>query len=45
MTNKHTLSVLVDVAGAPKIPSQALAIALAAPLSFLGNKLWAFRVA
>jgi putative flippase GtrA len=38
------LSLLVDVAGLPKVASQAIAIAVAAPLSFLGNKYWTFAV-
>jgi putative flippase GtrA len=26
-----------------KVPAQAIAIAAATPLNFLGNKLWSFR--
>jgi putative flippase GtrA len=37
------LEVLVSVAGLPKVLSQAIAIASATPLSFVGNKLWSFR--
>ena len=37
------LEVLVSVAGLPEVGAQALAIASATPLSFVGNKLWAFR--
>ena len=40
--NLAVLSLLVDVAGAPELPSQALAVALAMPLNFIGNKLWTF---
>ena len=36
------LALLVDVLGAPEIPSQAIAIALATPVNFIGNKLWTF---
>ena len=41
--NLVLLALLVDAAGLPKIDAQALAIAAATPLSFLGNKLWTFR--
>ena len=37
------LEVLVSAAGLPKVLSQAIAIASATPLSFVGNKLWSFR--
>lgn len=37
------LFALVEGLGAPKVPAQAIAIAAATPLSFLGNKLWSFR--
>jgi putative flippase GtrA len=40
--NLIVLSVLVDVAGAPELPSQAFAVAFAMPLNFIGNKLWTF---
>jgi putative flippase GtrA len=36
------LEVLVTVLGLPEVPAQAIAIAAATPLSFLGNKLWTF---
>ncbi|HVS29518.1 MAG TPA: GtrA family protein [Solirubrobacteraceae bacterium] len=36
------LQVLLGV-GLPKISAQALAIAAATPLNFLGNRLWSFR--
>jgi putative flippase GtrA len=29
--------------GMPKVPAQALAVALVTPWNFLGNKLWSFR--
>ncbi|MGH2877816.1 MAG: GtrA family protein [Solirubrobacteraceae bacterium] len=34
---------LVDGAGFPKVVAQALSIAAATPLSFVGQKLWSFR--
>ena len=37
------LFALVEFAGVPKVPAQAIAIVAATPLSFLGNKLWSFR--
>jgi putative flippase GtrA len=37
------LSLLVEGAGVPKVPAQALAVAASMPLNFLGNKLWSFR--
>ncbi len=37
------LEILVAGAGAPKLAAQAVAIAAATPLNFLGNKLWSFR--
>ncbi len=33
---------LVVVAGVPEVPAQAIAIAVATPCNFLGNKLWSF---
>jgi len=36
------LELLVAGAGMPEVPAQALAIVLATPLNFLGNKLWSF---
>ena len=37
------LTLLVELAGMSKVPAQALAVAAATPLNFLGNKLWSFR--
>jgi len=37
------LTVLVEDAGLAKVPAQAIAVAGATPLNFLGNKLWSFR--
>ncbi len=36
------LELLVSVAGLPEVPAQALAIATAMPLNFIGNKMWSF---
>ena len=40
--NLAMLALLVDVLGASDIPSQAIAIAIAVPVNFIGNKLWTF---
>ena len=40
--NLALLEVLVDVVGVPEVPSQAVAVALAMPVNFIGNKLWTF---
>ena len=40
--NLVVLELLVTGAGMPEVPSQAIAIIAATPLSFLGNKLWTF---
>jgi putative flippase GtrA len=40
--NLVLLYLLVDVAGAPELPSQAIAVAAAMPFNFVGNKLWTF---
>ena len=37
------LTVLVEAGGLSKVPAQAVAVAAATPLSFLGNKLWSFK--
>jgi putative flippase GtrA len=36
------LEVLVAGVGVPDVPAQAIAIAAATPLNFMGNKLWSF---
>jgi dolichol-phosphate mannosyltransferase len=41
--NLVVLFALVELAGIEKVLAQAIAIAAATPLSFLGNKLWSFR--
>jgi dolichol-phosphate mannosyltransferase len=40
--NLALLALLVDTVGLQEVPAQALAIVLATPLTFLGNKLWTF---
>ena len=34
---------LVVIAGLPKVPAQAIAVLVAMPANFLGNRLWTFR--
>jgi dolichol-phosphate mannosyltransferase len=43
LLNLVVLHLLVEVAGMAEVPAQAIAIAAATPLNFLGNKLWSFR--
>ncbi len=40
--NLIVLELLVGAAGVPKVPGQAVAILVATPLNFVGNKLWSF---
>jgi dolichol-phosphate mannosyltransferase len=40
--NLVVLALLVDVAGAPPVASQAVAVGVAMPVNFVGNKLWTF---
>jgi putative flippase GtrA len=40
--NLAFLELLVSVLGLPEVPAQALAVAFATPLNFVGNKLWTF---
>jgi putative flippase GtrA len=40
--NLTILELLVAVGGLAEVPAQAIAIACATPVSFLGNKLWTF---
>jgi putative flippase GtrA len=40
--NLAVLSALVDGLGVAELPAQAIAIVVATPLSFIGNKLWTF---
>ena len=41
--NLIVLYTLVDAFGMAAVPAQALAIATATPLNFVGNKLWSFK--
>jgi putative flippase GtrA len=43
VANLGVLALLVEL-GVPEVPAQAVAIVVVTPLSFLGNKLWSFRV-
>jgi dolichol-phosphate mannosyltransferase len=36
------LDLLVNLGGVPPVPAQALSIAAATPVNFIGNKLWTF---
>jgi putative flippase GtrA len=38
------LELLVSVAGLPELPAQAISIAVATPLNFIGNKMWSFAL-
>jgi dolichol-phosphate mannosyltransferase len=40
--NLAFLELLVSVLGLAEVPAQALAVAFATPLNFVGNKLWTF---
>jgi putative flippase GtrA len=40
--NLVILELLVSTAGLAELPSQAIAVALATPVNFIGNKLWTF---
>ena len=40
--NLAVLELLVSVAEVPELPAQALAVAMAMPVNFIGNKLWTF---
>jgi putative flippase GtrA len=40
--NLVLLELLVSVAGLAELPSQAVAVAVAMPVNFIGNKLWTF---
>ena len=40
--NLALLELLVSSAGLAELPAQALAVALAMPVNFIGNKLWTF---
>lgn len=38
------LELLITAAGVPKVIAQAISLALATPVNFVGNKLWSFRL-
>jgi putative flippase GtrA len=40
--NLIVLALLVDEIGVAEVPSQAIAVAFAMPINFIGNKLWTF---
>lgn len=40
--NLVVLELLVSAAGVAEVPSQAIAVAIAMPVNFVGNKLWTF---
>jgi len=42
--NLAALYLLVDVAGLPELSGQAVAVAIAMPANFVGNKLWTFSL-
>ncbi len=42
LINLAALEILVSEAGIGELPAQALAVAIAIPFNFLGNKLWTF---
>ena len=44
LLNLAILYLLVEALGVAEVPAQAVAIAAATPLNFLGNKLWSFRL-
>jgi len=41
--NLIALQLLVSAAGLAEVPAQAIAIILATPMNYVGNKLWSFR--
>ncbi len=42
MINLVALELLVVGAGMSELPAQAIAVAIAMPFNFIGNKLWTF---
>jgi putative flippase GtrA len=42
VVNLIVLALLVDAWGLAELPSQAIAVAVATPVNFIGNKLWTF---
>jgi putative flippase GtrA len=45
VVNYGSMYLLYEVVGVAALPAQALAIIIATPVGFLGNKLWSFRAA
>ena len=43
LTDRDAGTLLVRDAGMPKLAAQAIAVAAATPVGFVGNKLWTFR--
>ena len=41
--NYGTFAIVYSELGVPAVPAQAIAIAVAAPLGFLANRIWSFR--
>jgi putative flippase GtrA len=41
--NLAALELLVQVGGLAEVPAQAIAIVVATPMNYVGNKLWSFR--
>jgi putative flippase GtrA len=42
LVNLIALELLVSVAGMSELPAQAIAVAIAMPFNFIGNKVWTF---
>jgi putative flippase GtrA len=42
--NAIVLELLVTAAGMAELPAQAIAVAAATPLNFIGNKMWSFAI-
>lgn len=42
--NAVVLELLVSSAGMSELPAQAIAVAAATPLNFIGNKMWSFAI-
>lgn len=45
IVNYGVFYLLLEVAGMPPLPAQALAIIVATPVGFIGNKVWSFGAA
>lgn len=44
VVNAVVLELLVTTAGMAELPAQAIAVAAATPLNFIGNKMWSFAI-